>query len=102
MTSDRGLCGGFNANICKAADRFLKERKGEFNELSVMTIGRKGYDFLKNRYSVSKNYTKFGSYLQAERAKIVPAQLLNEAGIVGAAMASWKMSSSSALRSRSF
>jgi polyphosphate glucokinase len=36
---------------------------------------------------VSKNYTKFGSYLQAERAKIVPAQLLNEAGIVGAAMA---------------
>jgi polyphosphate glucokinase len=36
---------------------------------------------------VSKNYAKFGQYLQAERAKIVPAQLLNEAGIVGAAMA---------------
>src|SRR5512147_2641686 len=36
---------------------------------------------------VSKNYAKFGNYLQAERAKIVPAQLLNEAGIVGAAMA---------------
>jgi polyphosphate glucokinase len=36
---------------------------------------------------VSKNYAKFGGYLQAERAKIVPAQLLNEAGIVGAALA---------------
>ncbi len=36
---------------------------------------------------VSKNYAKFGKYLQAERAKIVPAQLLNEAGIVGAAIA---------------
>ncbi len=36
---------------------------------------------------VSKNYAKFGGYLQAERAKIVPAQLLNEAGIVGAAIA---------------
>jgi polyphosphate glucokinase len=36
---------------------------------------------------VSKNYAKFGGYLQAERAKIAPAQLLNEAGIVGAAMA---------------
>jgi polyphosphate glucokinase len=36
---------------------------------------------------VSKNYAKFGGYLQAERAKIVPAQLLNEAGIIGAAMA---------------
>jgi polyphosphate glucokinase len=36
---------------------------------------------------VSKNYAKFGGYLQAERARIEPAQLLNEAGIVGAAMA---------------
>ena len=36
---------------------------------------------------VSKNYAKFGGYLQAERARIAPAQLLNEAGIVGAAMA---------------
>jgi polyphosphate glucokinase len=36
---------------------------------------------------VSKNYAKFGGYLEAERARIVPAQLLNEAGIVGAAMA---------------
>ncbi|CAG0936178.1 polyphosphate glucokinase [Thermoflexales bacterium] len=36
---------------------------------------------------VSKNYAKFASYLRAERARIVPAQLLNEAGIVGAAMA---------------
>jgi polyphosphate glucokinase len=36
---------------------------------------------------VSKNYARFGSYLQAERARIVPAQLLNEAGIIGAARA---------------
>ncbi len=36
---------------------------------------------------VSKNYAKFGGYLQAERARIAPAQLLNGAGIVGAAMA---------------
>jgi polyphosphate glucokinase len=36
---------------------------------------------------VSRNYPKFGGYLQAERARIVPAQLLNEAGIVGAALA---------------
>lgn len=36
---------------------------------------------------VSKNYGKFGGYLHTERAKIAPAQLLNEAGIVGAAMA---------------
>ena len=36
---------------------------------------------------VSKNFSKFGNYLQVERARIVPAQLLNGAGIVGAALA---------------
>jgi polyphosphate glucokinase len=36
---------------------------------------------------VSKNYAKFSPFLQAERARIVPAQLLNQAGIVGSAMA---------------
>src|SRR5512147_401082 len=30
ITSDRGLCGGFNANICKAADRFLKSHAKEY------------------------------------------------------------------------
>jgi polyphosphate glucokinase len=35
----------------------------------------------------SKNYAKFGELLRAERAQIVPATLLNEAGIIGAALA---------------
>ncbi len=36
---------------------------------------------------ISKKYDKFGPYLRLERGKIVPAQLLNEAGIIGAALA---------------
>jgi polyphosphate glucokinase len=35
----------------------------------------------------SKRYDKFGPYLRLERGRIVPAQLLNEAGIIGAALA---------------
>jgi F-type H+-transporting ATPase subunit gamma len=31
VTSDRGLCGGFNANISKVAERFIKEHKGEYS-----------------------------------------------------------------------
>ena len=57
VTSDRGLCGGFNANISKAAERFIKERKGDFSEITLLTIGRKGYEFLKSRHTVRKNYT---------------------------------------------
>lgn len=55
VTSDRGLCGGFNTNLCKAADRFVNENKGKYASLSVMTIGRKGFEYLKNRQKVYKN-----------------------------------------------
>jgi F-type H+-transporting ATPase subunit gamma len=57
VTSDRGLCGGFNANISKATDRFVKEKKGEFSEVSVMCVGRKGYEYLKSRQKIHKTYT---------------------------------------------
>ena len=57
LTSDRGLCGGFNTNLCKAADRYIKENASSYEQISVMTVGRKGYEFLKSRYTVYKNFS---------------------------------------------
>jgi F-type H+-transporting ATPase subunit gamma len=46
ITSNRGLCGGFNANIIKAANRLAREQyKG--SKVSILTIGKKGGDFFK-------------------------------------------------------
>ena len=56
LTSDRGLCGGFNTNLCKAADRYLKEKSSSYEQVSVMTVGRKGHEFLRSRYTVYKNF----------------------------------------------
>jgi F-type H+-transporting ATPase subunit gamma len=56
LTSDRGLCGGFNSNLCKAADRYLKEKAGQYEQVSVMTVGRKGHEYLRSRYTVYKNF----------------------------------------------
>ncbi|RII30964.1 MAG: ATP synthase F1 subunit gamma [Geobacter sp.] len=55
ITSDRGLCGGFNANLCKTAERFIKDNKSEYDQISLLTVGRKGYEFLKNRQTIYKN-----------------------------------------------
>ncbi len=55
ITSDRGLCGGFNANLCKTAERFIKENKDMYEQVSLLTVGRKGYEFLKNRHTIYKN-----------------------------------------------
>jgi F-type H+-transporting ATPase subunit gamma len=55
VTSDRGLCGGFNANLCKTAERFIKENNAVYEQVTLLTVGRKGYEFLKNRHTVYKN-----------------------------------------------
>ena len=50
MTSDRGLCGGFNSNICRLAKNHFSKILSEGKELKVITIGSKGYDQLKREY----------------------------------------------------
>ena len=50
MTSDRGLCGGFNANIIKKAKSYFFKLKKEGKELKIITVGSKGNDQLKRAY----------------------------------------------------
>jgi F-type H+-transporting ATPase subunit gamma len=47
ITSDKGLCGGFNANIIRTAARFLADRQGK--DLSLALLGRKGRDYFRRR-----------------------------------------------------
>jgi len=47
VTADKGLCGGFNANIIRAAVRFLEGKQAEAVELEL--LGRKGRDFFRRR-----------------------------------------------------
>ena len=50
MTSDRGLCGGFNSNICKLAKKYFEKIIKEGKYLKIITIGSKGNDQLKRQY----------------------------------------------------
>ena len=53
VTSNRGLAGAFNANVIKAAVRVIATEYAEVRakgNLTILCIGKKGYDFLKKRY----------------------------------------------------
>jgi F-type H+-transporting ATPase subunit gamma len=76
VTSDRGLCGGFNANISKATERFIRERREEYSDVTLMTIGRKGYDFLKNRQKIVKNYSGIISKPTYQAAALVAQEVI--------------------------
>jgi len=52
VTGDKGLAGAFNANILKAAMRFLDGKSGK--NIEIEAVGRKGRDFLRRRFPVSK------------------------------------------------
>lgn len=49
VTSDRGLCGGFNSGIIRAAQRFLKENASRYESISLGFLGKKAYDFFKTK-----------------------------------------------------
>ena len=50
LTADRGLCGGFNSNICKLAKSNFKKILSEGKELKIITVGSKGLDQIKREY----------------------------------------------------
>ena len=50
LTADRGLCGGFNSNICKLAKTNFKKILSEGKELKIITVGIKGLDQIRREY----------------------------------------------------
>jgi len=50
MTADRGLCGGFNSNISKTAERFINDNEEGYEGYDLLIVGRKGNEYLKSRH----------------------------------------------------
>jgi F-type H+-transporting ATPase subunit gamma len=49
ITSDKGLCGGFNLNVCQRVDQFIAHHQEKFEDISLTVIGKKGRDYFKKR-----------------------------------------------------
>ena len=73
MTSDRGLCGGFNSNIIKKAKNYFSNILGEGKEIKIITVGSKGNDQLKRTYgnkiieNISFKDSKNANYFDADK-----------------------------------
>jgi F-type H+-transporting ATPase subunit gamma len=73
LTSDRGLCGGFNTNIIKKAKAYFQKISNEGKILKIITVGSKGYDQLKRAHKndiverISFKDSKTINYLDAEK-----------------------------------
>jgi F-type H+-transporting ATPase subunit gamma len=77
VTSDRGLCGSFNSNIIKKT--LLQMDVHRDKEVSLICVGRKGYDFFRKRnYPIEKNYINVFNQLDYSLAQEVTAYLVDQ------------------------
>ncbi len=73
LTSDRGLCGGFNSNIIKKSKTFFSELSKQGKKLKIITVGSKGNDQLKRAFgdkiieNISLKNSKNINYFDAEK-----------------------------------
>jgi F-type H+-transporting ATPase subunit gamma len=75
LTADRGLCGGFNSNICKLAKKKFQKILDEGKELKIITVGSKGLDQIRRKYG--KYIIKKFSFKEKKQITF------NEAEIIG-------------------
>ncbi len=76
VTSDRGLCGAFNANIISASEKFLEGQQSEGKEALVGCIGRKGYSyFSKSKLEMPLHITDVMGDIQMQDARKAGQQL---------------------------
>ena len=80
LTADRGLCGGFNSNICKLAKSNFKKLIADGKNLKIIAVGTKGLDQIKREYGkyiIKKISFKEKKIVTFNEAEIVGNEIIN-------------------------
>ncbi len=79
ITADRGLCGGFTANVSKAAERFIRDNEQGFEAIDLMITGRKGKEFLRSRVgeNIIKVHENLGANLNYKTASLIGQEIVS-------------------------
>ena len=80
LTADRGLCGGFNTNICRLAKNNFKRLLNEEKEIKIITVGSKGLDQIKREYGqyiIKKISFKEKKKISFNEAEIIGKEIID-------------------------
>lgn len=77
LTSDRGLCGGFNSNIIKFTEKYKKENDSQQAALDFIFIGKRGLDFFSKRgIKPVESFLKLDKEISYSLAKNIAEKLI--------------------------
>jgi len=72
VTSDKGLCGAYNMNVMRAAQKHMDAAQAEGVRVEVLAVGRKARDFFRKRgYEIVGSFDDFGGQASDEKARLV-------------------------------
>ena len=77
ITSNRGLCGGFNSNILKKSTE-LANTTYKDNDVSFVAIGKKGNDFLQKSFNVDSNHIDIFDNLNMSNVSLIAESLMSK------------------------
>ena len=80
LTADRGLCGGFNANVSKAAERFIRENAEGYEGYDLLIVGRKGKEYLRSRpgMSIVKTHENITGNISYATAQLIGEEVIGD------------------------
>jgi F-type H+-transporting ATPase subunit gamma len=79
VTGDRGLCGGYNANVIKRSEQRFAELKGQGYTVDMVLMGRKAITYFQNRnYPVRATFTGLEQVPTAAEANQISNEVLAE------------------------
>lgn len=80
VTSDKGLCGPFNNNICKSSLKYIQDlTRNQDVKITIMPIGKKGLDFYKKQgFTIDDRFSKIFENLDFENSSIAASDLMNQ------------------------
>lgn len=75
VTSDRGLCGSFNAHILRMADRAIAASESEGKKVSLVCVGKKARNYYRRTGKMRKEYTDLMGTFQMFNARAIAQDL---------------------------
>ncbi len=76
ITSDRGMCAGFNINIARRTQKVLKEFSD--SEVELLTVGKKGYDFFRKQdITIHRNFAGVFNELEFSQASAIGSVIID-------------------------
>lgn len=76
ITSNRGLCGGFNSSVIKGSVKYVEDNY-QGKQVDIFSVGKKGYDILSKNFTVIEKHNEIFDELTFDNVAIIAEKIMS-------------------------